>query len=58
MALITHHNDNSNEEVSEDEVADEDEGDGEDLTTSVAVGGELSLQVCPAISLDVREGER
>ena len=47
----TDHDDNSNEEISEDEVSDEEEGNGKELTSTVAMCQELLLEISPAISL-------
>ena len=51
MLHISHRDDDSNEEVGEDEVAEEDEHNGEELASSVSLGGQAVLEVCPAISL-------
>ena len=51
MLYLSHRDDDSNEEVGEDEVAEEDEHNGEELASSVSLGGQAVLEVCPAISL-------
>ena len=49
----SHHNDDTDEQVGEDEVAEEEEGDGEELTTLEPAQGELVLEISPPIRLQV-----
>ena len=49
----SHHNDDTDEQVGEDEVAEEEEGDGEELATLEPVQGELVLEISPPICLQV-----
>ena len=48
---VSHHDDDTNEQVSEDKVAKEEEGDGEELATLEPVQGELVLEISPPICL-------
>ena len=52
----SHHDDDTDEQVGEDEVAEEEEGDGEELTTLEPVQGELVLKISPPIRLQVWRG--
>ena len=49
--LYIYHNDDPNEEVGEDEVAQEEEGNDEELTALESARGQLPLQVSPAVRL-------
>ena len=51
VSACPHSDDDSNEEVGEDEVAEEDEHNGKELAAHVALGGQAVLEVCPAVSL-------
>ena len=49
----TDHDDNYDEEISEDKVSDEEQGNGKELTSTVAMCQKLLLEISPAICLCV-----